>query len=100
MKTSVRMLMLGAALTFTACPPKETADAGAPPAPTNTVTPPTPAAPPPPPPLSAEDKQKALYGFGALIADRTPVKTAGFTPEELAEVTRGMRDAALAKELE
>ena len=72
MKTSVRMLMLGAALTFTACPSKETVDAGAP-APTNTVTPPTTTAPPPPPPLSAEDKQKALYGFGALIAERTPV---------------------------
>lgn len=99
MKTSFRMLMLGAALTFTACPSDKAVDAGAP-APTTDTPPTTPQPPAPPPPLTAEEKQTALYGFGALIADRTPVKSAGLTPEELGEVTRGMRDAALGKELE
>ncbi len=99
MKTSIRMLMLGAALTFTACPSETKVDAGAP-APVTAVTPTPPQAPPPPPPLSAEDTQKALYGFGALIAERTPVKQAALSPEDLAEVVRGVQAAASGKELE
>ena len=62
-----------------------------------TVTPP--AVTPPLPPLSAEDKQKALYAFGALIAERTPVNAAGFSPEDLADVVQGMKDASAGKEL-
>lgn len=100
MKTSFRMLMLGAALTFTACPSETKPDATVA-APTTAIAQPiAPPAPAPLPPLSEEGKQKALYGFGALIAERTPVKQAGLSPEELAEVVRGMKDAAAGKELE
>jgi FKBP-type peptidyl-prolyl cis-trans isomerase FkpA len=94
------MLVLGSALALTACPSPSTVDAAvATPVATPVVTPPPPVAPPPPPPLSAEDKQKAMYAFGALIAERTPVKAAGFSPEDLAEVTQGMKDAASGKPL-
>ena len=40
-----------------------------------------------------------MYAFGALIAERTPVKAAGFSEDDLAEVVKGMKDAALGKEL-
>ncbi len=101
MKTSLRMLLVGAALAFTACPSETKPDAAVAVVtpPTTTVTPPAVTPPPPLPPLSAEDKQKALYAFGALIAERTPVKAAGFSPEDLADVVQGMKDASAGKEL-
>ena len=102
MKTTIRTMLLGAALAFSGCPSDSKPDAN-PPAPTTAVTPvnPTmPTPPPPPPPLTAEEKQKALYAFGALIAERTPVKAAEFNETDLAEVVRGMKDAAANKELE
>jgi FKBP-type peptidyl-prolyl cis-trans isomerase FkpA len=106
MKTSIRIVILGAALVLTACPADNKPDAGAPA--TAAVNPVNPAlnptnplpTPPPPPPLSAEDKQKALYAFGALIAERTPVKAADFSEADLAEVVKGMKDAAAGKELQ
>ncbi len=94
-------MLIGCALVFTACPSETKPDAAVA-AVTNTnpaVTPPAVTPPPPPPPLSAEDKQKAMYAFGALIAERTPVKTAGFSPEDLEEVVKGMKDATSGKEL-
>jgi FKBP-type peptidyl-prolyl cis-trans isomerase FkpA len=97
MKTTFRVLTLGAALSLTGCPSESKPDA-APPAPT-TVAPTNPAQPPPPPPLTAEDKQKALYGFGSLIAERTPVKQAELSEEDIAEVMKGLKDAAAGKEL-
>ncbi len=100
MKTQVRMMLLGAALTLTACPDEKPATPAADPAPTTAVTPPTPAQPPAPPPLTAEDRKNALYGFGTLIAERTPLKTANLTEAELAEVVRGLKDGALGKEPE
>ena len=105
MKTTVRTLLLGAALAFTGCP-SETKPAdpkpvevgpGTPPSPGQAVKPPEP--PPPPPPLTAEETKKALYAFGALVAERTPVKTADLTAEELAEVVKGLSDATAGKEL-
>ena len=69
--------MLGTALSLTGCPSESKPDAAAPAA-VIAATPKMPEAPPPPPPLTAEDRQKALYGFGALIAERTPVKAADF----------------------
>jgi FKBP-type peptidyl-prolyl cis-trans isomerase FkpA len=98
-KTSFRLLLLGAALVMTACPSESKPDAAAA-APVN-VVPPTPAVtpPPPPPPLTEEEKKKALYAFGALIAERTPVKAAGFSPDDLGEVVKGLKDAAGGKEL-
>ncbi|MFZ5786675.1 MAG: FKBP-type peptidyl-prolyl cis-trans isomerase [Acidobacteriota bacterium] len=101
MKTTFRMMLLGAALTFSACPSDTKTDAGAAAPTTATTTPTTPTTPtppPPPPPLSAEDKQKALYGFGVLIAERTPVKQAEFSEADLQEVLAGMKDAAMGKE--
>jgi len=92
MKTTFRVLMLGTALSLTGCPSESKPDAN-PPAVTP-VNPTMPTPPPPPPPLTAEEKQKALYTFGALIAERTPVKAAEFNEEDLAEVIKGMKDAA------
>ncbi len=90
--------MLGTALSLTGCPSESKPDAAAPAA-VIAATPKMPEAPPPPPPLTAEDRQKALYGFGALIAERTPVKAADFNEADLAEVIKGMKDAAAGKEL-
>ncbi len=101
MKTTFRSILIGSALVFTACPSETKPDAAVA-AITNTntaVTPPAVTPPPPPPPLTAEDTQKALYAFGALIAERTPVKAAGFSPEDLEEVVKGMKDATSGKEL-
>jgi FKBP-type peptidyl-prolyl cis-trans isomerase FkpA len=99
-KTTFRTLLIGSALAFTACPSETKPDAAVAVAPvTNTITPPAVTPPPPPPPLTAEDKQKAMYVFGALIAERTPVKAAGFSQEDLEEVVKGMKDAAANKEL-
>lgn len=105
MKTSIRFILIGAVLALTGCPADNKADAGVT-APT-TVAPTNPAlnpnnplpTPPPPPPLTPEEKQKALYAFGALIAERTPVKAADFSEADLAEVVKGMKDAAAGKEL-
>jgi FKBP-type peptidyl-prolyl cis-trans isomerase FkpA len=94
---SFRVLLLGSALALTACPSASTVDAAV--AAPVAVTPPPPVVPPPPPPLSAEDKQKAMYAFGALIAERTPVKAAGLDADDLAEVVKGLKDAAAGKEL-
>ncbi len=55
--------------------------------------------PPPPPPLSAEDKQKALYGFGIMLAQRTPVAQLGLTEAEFAELLKGLQDSQAGKEL-
>jgi FKBP-type peptidyl-prolyl cis-trans isomerase FkpA len=97
MKNTIRTLVIGTALTLTGCPSESKPDAA--PAvvaanPTNPAMNPAGTPPPPPAPLTAEDKQKALYGFGALIAERTPVKAAEFNEEDLAEVIKGMKDAA------
>jgi FKBP-type peptidyl-prolyl cis-trans isomerase FkpA len=106
MKTLLRTTLLGAALVFSACPSDSKPDTGVittvAPTPTNpALNPNMPVpTPPPPPPLTAEEKQKALYAFGALIAERTPVKAAEFSEADLAEVTRGMKDAVAGKELE
>ncbi|MBL8911038.1 MAG: FKBP-type peptidyl-prolyl cis-trans isomerase [Archangium sp.] len=105
MKTSIRITLLGAALVLSACPSDNKPDAGAAPVAVNpALNPANPGinplpTPPPPPPLTAEDKQKALYAFGALIAERTPVKAAEFSEADLAEVVKGMKDAAAGKEL-
>jgi len=99
-KTPFRMLLVGCALALTACPSESKVDAATAAPPTVTNVPPAVTPPPPPPPLSAEDKQKALYAFGALIAERTPVKAAGFSEEDLKEVAQGMKDAAGGKELQ
>ena len=100
MKTTLRTIVLGSALALTACPSPSTPDAAPAAVAVNpVVTPPPPVAPPPLPPLSAEDKQKAMYAFGALIAERTPVKAAGFSAEDLNEVVQGMKDAANSKPL-
>jgi FKBP-type peptidyl-prolyl cis-trans isomerase FkpA len=100
-KTAFRMMLLGAALVFTACPSESKPDAAAAATPTTAqVAPPAmPPPPPPPPPLTAEEKPKALYVFGALIAERTPVKQAGLAADDLAEVVKGLQDAAAGKEL-
>lgn len=94
MKTTVRMMLLGSALALAGCPSQSKPDAGAAPA----VATPTPPAPPPPP-LSAEEKTKALYAFGAMVAERTPVKGAGLSQEELDQVVKGIEDALAGKEL-
>ncbi|HEY0881170.1 MAG TPA: FKBP-type peptidyl-prolyl cis-trans isomerase, partial [Archangium sp.] len=102
MKTTLKTMLLGAALAFSACPSESKVDAAvAAPAPTTQNTPPvpTPTPPPPAPPLTAEEKQKALYAFGSLIAERTPVKQAGFSEEDLKEIAKGISDGAQGKEL-
>ena len=103
MKTALRTLLIGCALALTACPSESKPDAATAAMPTNptnpAVNPTAPTPPPPPPPLSAEDKQKAMYAFGALIAERTPVKAAGLSKEDLDEVVKGMKDASAGKEL-
>ena len=98
MKTSIRTMLLGAALVMTACPSESKPDAAAAAAPQ--VNPTMPPAPPPAIPLTPEEKKKALYVFGALIAQRTPVGQAGLSQEEFNEVLRGLKDAAAGKELE
>ncbi len=100
MKTSIRTLLLGSALVFSACPSSSTPDAA--PAPVAQPVKPTNLPPPPPPavPLTPEEKKKALYVFGALVAQRTPVGQAGLSADEFAEVLRGVKDAAAGKELE
>lgn len=96
--SSLRVLWVGCAVSLAACPPDGSKpDAGLA-APAAAATPP-PMEPPPPPPLSPEDKQKALYAFGALIAERTPVKSGGFNAEDLAEIVKGIKDATGGKEL-
>ncbi len=52
-----------------------------------------------PPPPTGEELNKTLYAFGTLLAQRTPVGQAGLTEAELAEVIKGMEDAALNKPL-
>jgi FKBP-type peptidyl-prolyl cis-trans isomerase FkpA len=100
MKRIITSLVLASALgALTGCPDK--APPPPPPAPV-TPTPPTPPEapkPPPAPPLSAEDKQRALYGFGVLLAQRTPVASLQLTEAELAEVIKGMQDQVGGKEL-
>jgi len=104
---TLRSILIGCALALSACPADSKSDAStaAPANPTNanptnpTAMPTAPTPPPPPPPLTAEDKQKAMYAFGALIAERTPVKAAGFSKEDLDEVVKGMKDASAGKEL-
>ena len=49
--------------------------------------------------LSAEDKKKALYALGAMVAQRTPLASSALTEEELTEVLAGFSDAAMGKEL-
>ena len=52
----------------------------------------------PVPPTGAE-LTKTLYALGALVAQRTPVATAGFSEAELKEIMKGFQDAALSKTL-
>lgn len=94
MKITLRTALIVAVMAFSACPSSSKPDAGAPAA---AVTPPP--APPPPPPLTAEEKSKALYAFGAMVAERTPVKGAGLSAEELDEVLKGVKDGIGGKEL-
>ncbi len=102
MKTTIRTLMIGAALSLTACPSEtkpqdpKPVEVGPGTTPPPAVKPPEP--PPPPPPLTAEDTKTALYGFGVLVAERTPVKGSGFTAEDLDEVMKGLKDGATGKE--
>jgi FKBP-type peptidyl-prolyl cis-trans isomerase FkpA len=102
MKTSFRMLLLGAALAITGCPSESAKDASPTPTavkPTDAVVPPKPVEPPPPPPISAEDRKKVLYAFGAAVAERTPVKNANLNAEEFGQVMAGLNDALGAKDL-
>mgnify|MGYP002350089055 CR=1 FL=1 len=102
MKTISKMMLLGMSAALYGCPSDKTADAGAPAA-AATATPDRPAmppTPPPPPPLTAEERQNALYGFGVMLAERTPLKQANLTEAELAEVLRGLNDGVTAKEPE
>lgn len=57
--------------------------------------PPAPAAKPPP---TGAELNKALYAFGVMIAQRTPL-SAGFTEAELKEIVKGITDATLKKTL-
>ena len=68
------------------------------PTPTTTPTTATPPKPPPPPPLTPEEKQKALYAFGTVLAQRTPVGQAGLSETDLAEVIKGLKDTVEGKE--
>lgn len=52
-----------------------------------------------PAPLTPEERQKVLYAFGALIAQRTPLAQAGLDEAELVEVLAGFTDATLNKPL-
>ncbi len=65
-----------------------------------TTAPPAPPPAPKPPPPTGEELDKTLYAFGTLVAQRTPVGQASFTEAEIAEVVRGLQDAALGKPLE
>jgi len=49
--------------------------------------------------LTADEKKKALYALGAMVAQRTPLASSALTEEELAEVLAGFSDAAMGKEL-
>lgn len=79
---------LVASLTAFANPPPATP--GAKPADAPTAKPVTP---------TGEELKKTLYTLGVLVAQRTPVATAGFTEAEVAEIMKGFKDAALGKPL-
>jgi FKBP-type peptidyl-prolyl cis-trans isomerase FkpA len=68
--------------------------------PSKTPTPPKPATPEKPKPLTPDEEKKALYVFGAFIAQRTPVGQAGLSAEELETVLKGFTAAALNKPLD
>ncbi|MBL8920698.1 MAG: FKBP-type peptidyl-prolyl cis-trans isomerase [Myxococcaceae bacterium] len=58
------------------------------------------AEPPKPPALpTGEELNKVLYTFGVLLAKNTPVAMAGLTDAELAELKKGVLDAAMKKPL-
>jgi FKBP-type peptidyl-prolyl cis-trans isomerase FkpA len=103
MKTSLRSLLLGAALLLSGCPSESAKDASpvavAKPPETAVVQPKPVEPPPPPPPISPEDRKKALYAFGAFVAERTPVKSANLTEAEYKEVLVGLNDSLAGKEL-
>jgi FKBP-type peptidyl-prolyl cis-trans isomerase FkpA len=100
MKRIISSLVLACALgALTGCPDKT------PPPPPAPVTPPAPpmppeaAKPPPAPPLTEEDKQKALYGFGVLLAQRTPVGQLQLTEAELGDIVKGIEDQVGGKDV-
>jgi FKBP-type peptidyl-prolyl cis-trans isomerase FkpA len=53
----------------------------------------------PPKPLTADEKQKALYALGVMVAQRTPMGQSGFNAEDLAEVVAGFSDNSQKKDL-
>ncbi len=52
-----------------------------------------------PAPLSPEERKKVLYALGAMVAQRTPLASAGLTEAELTEVLAGFTDSCAGKEL-
>lgn len=52
-----------------------------------------------PAPLSPEERKKVLYALGAMVAQRTPLASAGLSEEELNEVMAGFVDSTSGKEL-
>jgi FKBP-type peptidyl-prolyl cis-trans isomerase FkpA len=97
MKRFVSSVLATAALgTLLGCPDK-TPPPPPPPATPTAVKPAELPKPPPPPPLSDEDKQKALYGFGVLLAQRTPVAQLSLTDTELKKVVEAVKDVVGGK---
>jgi len=98
MKRFVSSVLATAALgTLLGCPDK-TPPPPPPPVTPTAVKPAEMPKPPPPPPLSPEDKQKALYGFGVLLAQRTPVAQLSLTEGELKKVVEAVRDVVGGKQ--
>jgi hypothetical protein len=96
------LIALGTVSTLLGCPDKPPPPPPPTPKTETAATPPKPIEmpkPPPPPPLSAEDKQKALYGFGILLAQRTPVSQLGLSDAEFEEVLKGLKDSVGGKDL-
>lgn len=52
-----------------------------------------------PAPLSPEERKKVLYALGAMVAQRTPLASAGLSEAELTEVLAGFSDSCAGKEL-
>jgi FKBP-type peptidyl-prolyl cis-trans isomerase FkpA len=94
------LIALGTVSTLIGCPDKPPPPP--PPTPKTEAVAPKPIEmpkPPPAPPLSPEDKQKALYGFGILLAQRTPVSQLSLSDAEFEEVLKGLKDSVAGKEL-
>ena len=52
-----------------------------------------------PGPLTPEERKKALYALGAMVAQRTPLAQAGLDEAEMNEVVAGFTDATMNKPL-